>query len=381
MTKDSMACIANQPPESLLPIARHLLGEEVTSVADLQIDRIGRSVGPGTLGIYRVTGKASMAAGPQSWSAVVKVIGAPDGLNASTEVDPNREISVYRSGVFASLQRGVRAARCYTIQEKGDLQLLWLEDLSVAPQPPWNTHHYIETARHLGLFNGHWPEQALPEWDWLSRGGLFRKYRAAHHEAAFARLPVIQDHDLIRLGAPNGIHDLMQLWQDGHQLLEKATAAPKGICHLDCHARNLFPARDAKSEPCTVAIDWASVGIDSLGTDICTLLSSALRWLDLTPEEARSLRHPVFEAYMSGLREAGWSGDEAHVKFVFLACLGMEPIRNVWNMVNATDNPKFRAMVENALQRPVGGVYVQWNKAQPFFIECNRQALQLAATL
>lgn len=44
-----------------------------------------------------------------------------------------------------------RSARCYLSDSSNDqLIVLWLEDLSDAPQPPWE----LENFNHLGQFNG-----------------------------------------------------------------------------------------------------------------------------------------------------------------------------------------------------------------------------------
>jgi hypothetical protein len=379
MTNDAVSQLTNLPFAEVLPIVQQILGVEATPRGPLSVQQIGRSFGRGTVGIYRVGGHATTAGGEQTWSAVVKVIDMGESANADAELDPQREVAVYQSGVFAALHGRVRSAKCYAIEVCNGRQFVWQEDLSEAPQAPWGAKHFIETARHLGQFNGHWPASALPSWAWLNQGGLRKKYKKPHHATVFDRLAALQSHDLVRRAvSPDVVRRLVHLWEASDEVFAAVEATPKGVCHLDCHPRNLFPMADPANGAFTIAIDWASVGIDCLGADIGPLLASPLKWLDLSPDEAEALVAPIFAAYLRGLVDAGWSGDEDRVRLTYFTCLGSEVNRIAAMIAGVVDEPGLRALIESAAEQPIDEIFERWGEAQHFFLAYSEEALQLA---
>jgi hypothetical protein len=66
--------IANQSPDILQSVAGQALATRATLIEPPSVHKIGRSVGTGTRGIYRVAGSVETSDGEKSWSAVVKVI-------------------------------------------------------------------------------------------------------------------------------------------------------------------------------------------------------------------------------------------------------------------------------------------------------------------
>lgn len=151
------------PAAELNSIASQVLSKDATCLDELSVKQIGRSFGHETYGVFRVAGSAHTSAGEEEWSAVAKILTVPDNRSAAGEIG-NREIEVYRSGVFDELCGGVRAAKCYAIQLQESAQYLWLEDLSAAPQSPWSAPYFIQCAHNVGQFNAYWPEDKLPEW-------------------------------------------------------------------------------------------------------------------------------------------------------------------------------------------------------------------------
>jgi hypothetical protein len=155
MPSDVLAQITAQDHDELSAIVSQILADEATLIGEVTGTKIGRSVGHATTGIFHVTGRALAQGGERAWSAVVKALGTPEHPSPGSEEDPYRELEIYRSGVFTEVCGGVRSARCYAIQPRDNLQLLWLEDFSDAPQPPWDAGQFLETARHLGQFNAY----------------------------------------------------------------------------------------------------------------------------------------------------------------------------------------------------------------------------------
>lgn len=383
MQNDVVAQITAQDHDELRPIVSQIVADEATPIGPVTATKIGRSAGHATAGIFHVMGVARTRSGERTWSAVVKALGAPDHLSPVSEEDPYRELEVYRSGIFADVCGGVRAARCYAIQPRDTLQLLWLEDLSGAPQPPWDSGQFPETACHLGQFNGYWPEQVLPQWDWLSRRGFRSAFTGNKlFQETFERFPAQQENPWMRRFAPPpAAQALMQLWQQCDGLLMQTEGTSKGICHRDCHPKNLFPMHDASGDSYTIGIDWTKVGIANLGIDIGHLLASPMTWLEVTPDEARALRDPIFDAYLLGLTDAGWSGNEDGVRLTYLTRLICESIRSTNLISFAIENVEWAEIMENFQGQSMLDISARYGENLEFYLDCQEEAIQLAKHL
>jgi hypothetical protein len=381
MTDDAFTHITNLPREELRPIASAVLDADAIPTGPLSVTAFGRVAGPGTVGIFRVSGEAKTAMGERIWSVVVKVLDTRGGSD-HTWATPQRELTIYRSGVFAELPGGFRSARCYAIWPQNGLYFVWLEDLTEAPQSPWLPEHLIEAARHLGHFNANWSEKTLPKWEWLNQGVLHEKYQIPNNAEAVERLSLLQNHDLVRRAIPPELfRRVIQLWSKGSEIFAKVATAPKGICHLDFHPKNAFPRVNSAQGTYTVGVDWSTAGIDSLGSDLGSLLIAPIKWLEMEPAEAEVLVEPVFDAYLSGLAEAGWSGNEEQVRLTYLACLGGEAYRVNGMVTRVVVDPGRRAWIEEILMTPVEEMFDRWGEAQPFYLAYSEEALELARRL
>lgn len=376
MSIDLVATLTQWRSEELRSIAGQCLETDVISCEQPTVQKIGRSAGLGTSGIFHVSGQAHTTTDRRLWSAVVKVLGQPEHPHPGTEYDPFLELTVYRSGVFSELCGGVRSARCYAIDDEDGLQYLWLEDLSTAPQPPWEPDHYTAAAKNIGQFNAYWPEDALPQWDWLNQNNLRESFLSPRVQRYAEQLNELRDHPLIQRAAPAEIlPGLFRQWEQLDALLALAEAAPKGICHLDCHTKNMFPMHDSLYGDYTVGIDWVKVGIDCYGIDVAHMVSAAMKWLEIPVDQAMPLVDRVFDAYLAGLKLSGWSGDEAQVRLAYLARLSYEAARIVSILVNAITTPRIMASVEQLWQKPMAEICDQWAGVYPVLLHCHAQAI------
>ena len=66
------------------------------------------------------------------------------------------------------------------LRARNERQLLWLEDLSDAPQALWNAGQFTATVCNLSQFNAHWPQGAMPRRDWISRKGIHTQFRGGN---------------------------------------------------------------------------------------------------------------------------------------------------------------------------------------------------------
>jgi hypothetical protein len=218
-----------------------------------------------------------------------------------------REALVYASGLPERLGLGSPHLLGADESPEGDLELrlehvegrhggaLGVEDLEVA-------------AHVLGRAQG---RVTLPGEDWLSRGFL-RAYSGSRpvdwalmdDDRAWT-LPLMREH--FGAGLRGG---LLQLHHRRERLLGVMERLPRTVCHLDVWPNNLI--RRAGGE--VVFLDWAFVGDGALGEDVGNLVPDSVFDLLLPHDLLDELDTRLTRAYVAGLREAGWNGDERLVR-------------------------------------------------------------------
>jgi Phosphotransferase enzyme family len=146
----------------------------------------------------------------------------------------------------------------------------------------------------------------VPADPWLSRG-----YLRAHgdYPVNWALLDddAAWERPLIRTHFPPGLRDgLVRLHARRETLLGIMEELPRTVCHLDVWHKNLVRRADGD----IAFLDWAFTGDGALGEDVGNLI---LNWL-VPHDELVALDARLTAAYVVGLREAGWSGDEPLVR-------------------------------------------------------------------
>ena len=207
--------------------------------------------------------------------AVLKVIrkgeGSPRWPADGDERQPyywRREPLAYEHGVV------FHAPRCRAVVERSDGSVaLWLDDAGEAP--PWTPERLGTVARLVGRVQAAPP----PEAPWVARGWL-RRYLDLHGVAADA-------------------------------VLERLESLPQTLCHHDLHPANVTgPDGDT-------IVDWAYCGHGARGTDPGVLVADGIADEAFDAADAAAFADAVWEGYLAGLREGGWTGDEDDVRFAF----------------------------------------------------------------
>ena len=85
---------------------------------------------------------------------------------------------------------------------------------------------------------------------------------------------------------------------------------PRAVCHLDVWPNNII--RRAAGE--IVLVDWAFTGDGALGEDIGNLVPDCVFDLLFAHDLLDELDERLTRAYLRGLRDAGWTGDERLVR-------------------------------------------------------------------
>lgn len=258
------------PPDAVL---KALSGAD--SDTEWTIERFGNDDGYPNGGIWRVT--ADRLSGPGPFNTWVKRTGASHlGTSQvwrcrSAPDDPQwwgREAAFYESDLATyGWPSGVRAARCYTVDDHDDCRDLWLESVDI----PANLHTYERAANGLAR----WQVaniDAKHSWlsdDWISshvrRHGLDNEQTLAHPAwpAAIARGldPVLREVVKARVTDPAEIRRRLRDF-------------PQVLTHHDFHYRNVGTVGDE-----VVIIDWAFVGWGPIGHTLAiSPWTSKLTW-------------------------------------------------------------------------------------------------------
>lgn len=271
--------------------------------------------------IYRLRGQAQVAAVPQAWSLILKIV-QPDGENN----DPQgyhywqREALAYQSGLLELLPGGIAAPGCYAVCTQPDGSVaLWLEEVIDDGGPTWSLEQYASVARSLGEFNGAYlvGQCALPAFPWLSRNFLRRYLEHASPMVDFIRRN--PRHPLVMNIFPGlALAQTLAIWDLYPRLVDRLDAMPQTFCHQDAFKRNLFLRRGQ-----VVAIDWGNAGIAPVGCELAALVGAAFGLGRFPASQAQALEQACFNGYLEGLRRAGWQPDLKQVRLAFTLTIAL----------------------------------------------------------
>ena len=310
--------------ESLLtPIVRQALQSDRVEVMDWQVSQLGGGAGnPVSAGLYRIAGSGHDGDERVAWSVILKTIQSPANVgweNMGEGEDQThwnywkRELLVYRSDLLTMLPEGMAAPRCYGAAElPGDVAWLWLEDIVDAYQDAWSLDRYALSARHLGRLNGgHLAAGVLPDYPWLS---VNRTRQWLTMAPLWRSLP--WDHPRVRSRYPRSdANPFRSLLFDKDRFLAKLDLLPRTVCHGDTYPTNFKSRRLSGVDEQTVALDWALVGIESLGDDLGQFVYGAqMNLQDTAPEGVDAV---LFESYLEGLLDSGYHPDRRMVRFAY----------------------------------------------------------------
>jgi Phosphotransferase enzyme family len=250
----------------------------------VESEALGRAVPAATAGVWLVR------AGDDA--AVLKLVHADAAGNPRWPAAPEpehpyywrREPCAYESRLVERVP-AVRTPRLRGLFERPDGSVaLWLEALR---EPVRSIEGYGRAARSLGRMQG--AAMALPDERWLSRRWL-RAYLDLRLELVGPRS------------------------EEREAALRALEAGPQTFCHLDFYPANLFGDGDE-----TILVDWAYCGIGALGEDPGNFVPDTLLEGFAAAAEADELERTVWDGYLAGLADAGWTGDERTVRFAFCA--------------------------------------------------------------
>ena len=321
MTQEIIDRVLNLDSNDLDPIVQAVLNDDsATATGSLSSHSVGSpSIGAGTLAIAKITGEANTSYGVMPWSAVIKAIDTAQVTRVGG--DALREIAAYETGLLNFEGRGMRAARCFRVENLPENHVwLWLEDLSEWVDSPWSADEYLQASKQIGLFTGYWSTREPPSGLLMNVDRTLARY--SWQEIGWSMMGVDENESpdpLLQRGLPRNYYLVAQkLGMAADSARAILTTGDRVFSHGDCHPRNLFLSPENDPRQRMVAVDWPHVGVDLLGADFGSMIGSGLSWHEDEFKTLFESESQCFEAFAEGLSEGGWSGDRATARMHYL---------------------------------------------------------------
>jgi hypothetical protein len=374
---------------------RQVLGRSTATVGDWSYWPLtGHAINPVTAGIYGFQGSARDGSQELAWSLILKVIhwvdlsGTPLEQNYMNEPPDwnywKREALAYQSGVLRGCRGNLVPAECYGVVEQADDSAwLWLENVTETGGSAWSLDRHVLAARHFGEFNGAHLARHIPGYPWLCKG-FMRQW-----VTTFLRLgsmepvqnPAVWHHPRVKRAFPLSLAgQLIRLVQDSDLLLAHLEQLPQTMSHHDTHRPNLFARTNDSVQDQTVVIDWSFLGLSAVGEDLGNQISGNLYNLAVEPSLARRYYERALQAYMEGLRAAGWRGQPEAVRFACATAASLRFPLFAARHLRSLAGPEERTFADDLAERHGGSieeVLQRWGEALRFLIGLADEARDL----
>lgn len=390
----------------LAPVVRRALADDDAWPTSWSAEPLSVALAnPATTGLYRVSGTARAGSGRElPWAVVLKIVGDVDLSGSPLDSgylhdleDWNywkREVLVHRCGVLDTFPGPLVGVRCLGITEpRADQAWIWMEALDGARRRrPWSLQELALAAHDVGAFSAQGTAMVndLAGHPWVTRrwlrgwvrsiGGIGADHAAEHADCwrnpvITAVLPRAADRRFAALRA------------DTERLLSLLESLPVTVAHHDAQWSNLFRAPDSRR---TVAIDWSFLGLAPVGQDLghhigCNIFNWAVDPRDAAQHDAASSR-----AYLHGLKEFGWQGDD---RLVALAKSGAAALQ-IANLYAAQvswlctdlasdeeDEPSWPEELATLHGLTVEEALTRWGSGFGYLLDMGDEARRLAETL
>lgn len=329
--------------------------------------------------LFRFYGRGRLGDVERPWSVVLKVLtDRADEAPLSDVGYWKRELLLAQSGLLANLPGPVTVPRFYKVSEQDGFGWIWMEHVQATSGQPWTPNEYAFAARQLGQSNGAYlVGTPLPDAPWLHKD---------HYRSWVARCrPGIdigwEDPQFRRQFSSAVQTRYLALLDECERFCSALDRLPQVLSHFDLGRRNLFVHEGQNHRQELVVIDWAMCGHGPVGGDLCGLVGLSAVHLEYEPATAPHVAAAVVEAYLAGLRDAGWTGDPDLARLGYTAGLAMHlgacfPILVPWFIIEER-RPfalrQFGVAGEELLQK--------WVPLFLYVLDCADEALRLMARL
>lgn len=309
--------------QTLTPLVRQCLADPSAEIESWQIDQIAGGTG-GAIGgtaLFRVRGQTTDNC---RWSLILKVLYERPGEMQDAPYYWKREYELYRSGMLDQLPDiGLTTPAMYGFADYADSCWIWMEDIPIERRR-WSLEDYRMVARCLGQFNGVYAAgHPIPDEPWLNVNWHCRITPPLAD--TFDKLDADLRNPLVQRALPLGEHEtIAAIWQDVHLFCDGLAGLPQTLCHTDVFPPNVF--LDSAS---MVLIDWALAGRAAIGEELVALVAVSLSSSSVPISDAALLDRTVFDGYVEGLRDAGWSGDPQLARLGYTCAMTLRGLAGV----------------------------------------------------
>ncbi|TDQ40416.1 phosphotransferase [Aureibacillus halotolerans] len=296
-----------------------------------------------TFGIFRLHGYVKLHDECKPWCVVLKII-KPESAEKDNVAHHNywrREALVFETGVLKELPNSISATESYLVEEQQDGTIwLWMEYVKGEYANTVEEFSYI--ARQLGRFNGAYLKgiNTVPDHQWICKNWLkswttsCRLY-APNIEAYASRISTDNEQ---RIWTWN-----QELLENIDSSLETLKQLPHVLAHQDLSQMNMLLVKKELSELQLVLIDWQFMSSSGVGEDVGKLFGVNMSLGIIPPDQYSRFQTSLYIAYLEGLRDMGWAGNEDLVRYGF--CLSIA-LRSVWEV------PQFFYLLAQAEDEP-----------------------------
>ncbi len=114
----------------------------------------------------------------------------------------------------------------------------------------------------------------------------------------------------------------------------------------------MFARKTRAGDDQTVVIDWAFAGRGPIGAEINPLVYASVAFYAVGLDRALELEEIVFENYLEGLRDAGWTGDPRQVRLGYTAADIRYAFAEIGRWLTIIHNESMIPRLEQAAGRP-----------------------------
>ena len=363
----------------LTPLVQRALSRDAAEMMDWQSNAL---YGAGLNSkIVRFAGNARDRDTILPWSLILKIVRPHDDKDDPASLRYwKREALAYQSGLLDNLPGQIRAPRCYEVIVQSEREVwLWLEEVVDDTKGKWSLEHYGNVARHVGEFNGIFFEnKSAFSYPWMTKCQL----RSWVGTDVPLLPPNILVHPLVSCFLPNEIYKWMQgIWAEHIAWLDLVERLPQTLSHLDVFRRNAFAGRDPHGGLQTVLIDWAFVGSATPGEEIAPLVAGSLNFMEFDSARTHELDQIVFEAYLEGLRSAGWRGDPRAVRFAYAVESILKYSVGVYGVAFMVADEDQQPILEQMFGHPLEELVDVWGNTLRFLTRLADEARELTSQL
>jgi hypothetical protein len=220
-------------------------------------------------------------------------------------------------------ETGLTTPAIYDCVEVPGACWIWMEDLH-EQKLHWQWADFRLVARRLGRFNGAYLAGfPLPDDPWISD-----RWHCAIVPAladVLDHLDEYLDHPLARRVLPLSEKEaILAIWQERERFCAALAGLPQTLCHLDVFPRNVF-----HSQASSKLIDWALAGRAAVGEELVCFVSLSLYSPRIPLAQAERLDRTLFDGYLDGLRDAGWTGDARLVRLGYTCAMALRGLAGV----------------------------------------------------